>query len=242
MKSESQVITMGSSVLFLCLLALAINAVTSSSDLSRRVVHHGSRSVPRGWTLHRRADPDTLLPLRLTLAQSNVQNLDTYLLDIADPMSPNYGQHWSPARVAETFRPSKESIDTVRSWLVHDLGVDSRKIQLNRNGHVIQVNVTVAEAEDILGTEYHIYRLAGEEQVHERLGCHQGYSLPEHVSKHVDFVQPTVHFGRPRLGRRDSSRLSGVPASVRGTRVPKTLLEASVTSPPCDMGTFSDLT
>ena len=208
--------------------ALAVVAVATPSGLSSRVVH-GSRNVPQGWSLHRRANPDALIPLKFALVQSNVENLEAYLLDIADPYSPNYGQHWSPAKVAETFRPSDESVETVRSWLVNELAIEAHKVQLSRNGDAIRLNVTIGEAEDVLGTEYYVYRSG--EGGHERLGCHQGYSLPEHVSKHVDFVWPTVHFRRPAAGleRRDSA-VSSTPGFSQKHGLIKKPVKVSFTS------------
>ncbi|RDX57219.1 subtilisin-like protein [Lentinus brumalis] len=207
--------------LILCLATLAVSVASTSLRTSPRVTRGFRRSVARGWSLHRRADPDTVLPLKFTLVQSNLENLDSYLLDIADPHSPNYGNHWSYAKVAETFRPSKESVDTVHSWLVDDLGIDSHKVQINGNGDTVQLNITVAEAENILGAEYYIYR-AGEGE-DERIGCHEGYSLPEHVSKHVDFVWPTIHLGRPSLSRRDGfvSSTPGAGQASPGPRIKK---------------------
>ena len=41
----------------------------------------------------------------------------------------------------------------------------------------------------------------------ERVACHGGYHLPEHVAPHVKVVTPTVHFGNVRMsspfGKRD---------------------------------------
>ena len=164
------------------------------------------RSVPQGWSLHRRADPDALLPLKFSLVQSNLHNLEAYLLDIADPASPNYGKHWSAAKVADTFRPSKSTVDVVHSWLAVENGISLDNIELNRNGDALHVNVTIAEAERILGTTYNVYRHG--ETGAERVGCHEGYALPEDVAKHVDIVWPTVHFGNSVIRRRESSASS----------------------------------
>lgn len=188
-----------------------------------RIVHGARDTIPRGWTQHRRADPDAVLPLKFTLTQSNLHNLDKYLLDVADPRSPNYGKLWSHAKVAETFRPSAESIDTVRSWLTHELGLPADAVQLNPNRDMVVLNVTVAQAEEILGAEYFVYSHDSGEQ---RVGCHGGYSLPEHVSKHVDFVWPTVHFRQP-LTRRDGAASSA--ARAQGPRI-KTLVDVSAFS------------
>jgi tripeptidyl-peptidase I len=179
------------------------------------------RPVPAGWSLHRRADPEALIPLRFSLAQSNLDKLESLLLDVADPLSSNYGKHWSPAKVAETFRPSKETIDSVYAWLVDGAGIHADNVKLSPNGDILQLDVTIAEAEDLLQAEYYVY--SDDEDGSVRYGCHDGYTLPEHVSKHVDFVWPTVHFGGPRsLVRRDGSsspashfgRESGAPKKV----------------------------
>ncbi|KAJ7743035.1 subtilisin-like protein [Mycena maculata] len=170
------------------------------------------RSVPAEWSLHRRADPDALIPLKFSLAQSNLEKLETFLLDIADPRSPNYGQHWSPAQVKETFRPSTETVDTVHAWLTHDAGIHAHKIRLSSNGDILQLNVTIAEAESLLRAEYYVY--SNDEDGSMRVGCHGGYTLPEHVSKHVDFVWPTVYFGGPRSISSRSESIS--PSSTFG--------------------------
>lgn len=208
----------------LFLATLAVSVVSTPSGLGPRTVHGASDTIPRGWSAHRRADPDAVVPLKLALVQSNLDKLDEYLLDIADPFSPNYGKHWTPSQVADTFRPSDESVESVRSWLLDDLGLDAEKVRLNGNRDTIMLDVTVSEAEDILGAEYFVYRYGQGED--ERLGCHGGYSLPEHISKHVDLVSPTVHF-RPPLNRRGASTSSGTPGTVQGPVIKKTVSDVS---------------
>ena len=182
--------------------ALAIPTAPASPRV-RRVIRE---AVPRGWSLHRRADPDALLPLKFALVQSNLLHLESYLLDIADPESPNYGKHWSISRVAKTFRASPQSVDVVHSWLSNDAEIDGLRIKLAPDGGALHLNVTVAEAERILGAEYHVYR--HNEDGSERVGCRLGYQLPDHVSKHIDFVWPTTHLGDHRLLRKYVKRSS----------------------------------
>ncbi|KAH9886275.1 subtilisin-like protein [Cubamyces lactineus] len=158
----------------------------------KRVVHESRRSLPVGWTPVRRAEPRSILPLSVGLIQSNLENLEAYLLDVSHPDSPNYGKHWTPAQVADAFRPSKESVNAVHSWLVEDGRIDADRIKLSTSGSWILANVTVEEAEQLLGTEYYVYQ--HEESGKEHLACHKGYHLPEHISKHVDLVTPTLHF------------------------------------------------
>ena len=161
-----------------------------------------ARNVPRGWSVRRRADPEAFVPLKFALAQSNVHNLDAYLLDVADPRSPNYGKYWSPAAVAQAFRPSDAAIDTVRAWLIEELG-GAERVTLAPKGDAIRVNATVADAERVLGAEYFVY--AHDTSGAQRVGCHGGYTLPPHVAEHVDLVWSTVQFSDGAVAARPAA-------------------------------------
>lgn len=54
----------------------------------------------------------------------------------------------------------------------------------------LKVNLTVAEAESLLKTEYKVY--AHSDSGVERLACDE-YSVPHHLREHIDFITPTVH-------------------------------------------------
>ncbi|OBZ72683.1 Aorsin [Grifola frondosa] len=178
------------------LLALALEftlafALPSGSEHSPRIVHESRRSLPEGWTPVRRAEPLTTLPFRVALVQSNLESIEDYLLEVSHPDSPSYGNHWSAAKVAETFRPSAESVDVVRAWLV-DSGIDAQRVKLSASGGWLHANVTVEEAERILDTKYYIYEHS--EHDLEHIACDNTYHLPERVSKHVELITPTLHF------------------------------------------------
>ncbi|TFY61990.1 hypothetical protein EVJ58_g4155 [Rhodofomes roseus] len=167
--------------------------------------------------------------------EPNLENIEEYIMDVSHPESPNYGKHWTPAKVASTFRPTKESVDTVRTWLVES-GVASERVKLGTGGSWIKVNVTIEEAERLLGTEYYVYQF-GEDESHTHVACHEKYHLPEHVSKHVEIVSPTLHFDtKPRgpagqwqkVGSRDDASASSNSSAHAigqpgfGTSFPKT--------------------
>ncbi|EKM51045.1 uncharacterized protein PHACADRAFT_151536 [Phanerochaete carnosa HHB-10118-sp] len=156
-----------------------------------RVLHESRRELPTGWKPVRRADPDLVLPFRVGLVQVNLHLIEDYLLDVSHPESPNYGKHWSPAKVASTFRPSKESFEAVHAWLVGS-GIDAQRIKPSATGGWVHANVSVLEAEDLLGTEYFVY--THEDADREHIACHGAYHVPEHVAKHVDLITPTLHF------------------------------------------------
>ncbi|KAI9066070.1 subtilisin-like protein [Trametes sanguinea] len=194
------------------LLAVVLGLTSTAafaSPLVRRVAHERRNVAPRGWNPVRRADSDFVIPLRIGLSQSNMHSLEDFLLDVSHPESPNYGNHWSPAKVAETFKPSTESVSTVRGWLV-DSGIGADRMRLNPSGAWLVANVTVAEAEELLGTTYYVYEHA--DTGHKQLGCEEAYHLPEHVSPHVELITPTLHFDA-KVKRR-----SGVPVEKRSVK------------------------
>ncbi|PSR75788.1 hypothetical protein PHLCEN_2v8905 [Hermanssonia centrifuga] len=194
-------------------LALTISAWGSPS-LSPHVRHETRRSLPHGWVPIRRAPSDTVLPLRIGLVQPNLADIESLLLDVSHPESPNYGNHWSPAKVAQTFRPSKESIDTVYEWLTSE-GISASRIKLSNAGSWVEANTTVAEAEDLLRTEYHVYSHASSGVEH--IACNMGYHLPEHVTKHVELVTPTLHFDVKHRGSENGlKRRSNSPVAKPG--------------------------
>ncbi|EPS94928.1 hypothetical protein FOMPIDRAFT_1025983 [Fomitopsis schrenkii] len=193
------------------LLALALCAVAVPAPAGH-VVHETRAHLPRGWAPVRRAEPDMVLPFRVGLVQPNLEYIEEYIMDVSHPESANFGKHWSPAKVAATFRPSDESVESVRGWLVES-GIAAERVKIGTGGSWMKVNVTVAEAERLLGTEYHVYQY-GDDESYTHVGCHEKYHLPEHVSKHIDIVSPTLHFdAMPRgpagqwqkVGGRDTS-------------------------------------
>ena len=207
---------------------LGLVLVTAGAPSAHFVHHETCDTIPQGWSLTRRASPDTVLPLRIGLVQRNLDNRESYLLDVSYPASPNYGKHWSPEKVAETFSPSDESISSVRRWLASE-GVHPARVLNSRSGGWLEVNVTVAEAERLLRTEYALYsHSSGAETV----ACPSGYDLPDDIAGHVDFTTPTLHFdtklkravpllGAPKVKQADNS--TGSPGKPGfGPSFPKT--------------------
>lgn len=217
-------------------LGFLVNGIPSSS--LPPVVHESRSHIPAGWAPVRRAEPGMILPFRIGLAQPNLENIEAYLMDVSHPESPNYGKHWSPAKVAETFRPSSESVDTVRTWL-GDSGVEVDRVKLSTSGGWLQANVTIEEAERLLLTEYYVYQFSGDEH-YEHVACHEKYHLPQHVAKHVEIVSPTLHFDvKPKRSPSQLQKRSEASGSTNahaigqpgfGTSFPKTsgTVEASV--------------
>lgn len=222
---------------FLSLLA-AVSSVASVT-ISPHVRHEHRRGIPDGWNLVRRAPPTTALPLKVGLVQPNLDQLEKHLLDVSHPDSPNYGQHWSPAKIAQTFRPSKDSVDTVLQWLTSE-GIGASRINLSKTGGWVEANVSVKEAEALLKTQYSVYEHAATGAEH--LACGSAYHLPEHVSNHVELVTPTLHFDVKLkrepvdvLGKRSAQFKPGIAKSIgqpgAGVVTPKTTGRVKVSGP-----------
>jgi tripeptidyl-peptidase-1 len=178
--------------------SLLIMAAAKPS-LSPYVLHEKRHHVPDGWRHDRKHHHAAVLPLRFALTQPNIDNMGQYLEDVSDPDSPNYGNHWSMEKVAEVFAPSPETIAIVRSWL-NNHGFAYERIRLSPTRLWLELNATVEEAEDLLRTEYNVYK---HETGTEHVACNE-YHLPQHISPHVDFVLPTIHFNAI-LSKRDGA-------------------------------------
>lgn len=144
-------------MLFTVILAVVSACLTvASPPISHSVVHEARSALPEGWSVHGIPSPHARLPLRLGLAQRNLDRLDEFLMDVADPKSPNFGKHWSPTQVAAAFSPAQESVDFVRNWL-SDLGIAPGRVRVSPGRGWLEINTTVAEAEQLLDTKYNVY-------------------------------------------------------------------------------------
>lgn len=81
-------------VSFVSLTYLASTAsVPKLRALTNHVVHEKRDVLPHGWTKHDRLSADTVIPLHIALEQSNLDKMEMYLMDVSDPVSPNYGKY-----------------------------------------------------------------------------------------------------------------------------------------------------
>ena len=54
-------------------------------DISRIYLHDGES---------KRVDPDTILPIRIALTQSNLDKGYDHLMQVSEPHSKDFGKHW----------------------------------------------------------------------------------------------------------------------------------------------------
>ena len=70
-------------------LALACSAAPTSGGYN---LHEKRDGQPHAWQKRHRAVADHVLPIRIALKQRNLENSASYIYDVADPSSPNFGK------------------------------------------------------------------------------------------------------------------------------------------------------
>lgn len=166
--------------------ALAILAVTSPVP---HAVHEVRTAIPPGWEKREILDRRAILPMKVALAQGNLDKGWDWLKDVSQPTSANYGKHWSAKDVAEAFAPSQGTVDAVKAWLA-SAGIDGTRVRQSQSLNWLEFSATVDEAEELLKTRYNVYE---HESGQPHIACEE-YSIPAHLQEHVEFVYPTVHF------------------------------------------------
>ncbi|KAL8699547.1 MAG: hypothetical protein Q9201_005949 [Fulgogasparrea decipioides] len=127
--------------------------------------------------------------MRIALTQSNLDKAEEFLMDVSHPDSPNFGKHWTHEEIATKFAPSSETVETVTSWLTSS-GIALERISRSQSLGWLKFDATVAEAESLLKTEYHVYK---HETGKPHVSC-SSYHIPEHITPHIDFITPGVSF------------------------------------------------
>jgi tripeptidyl-peptidase-1 len=130
------------------------NLIKQLSLYSNHVVHETKRATQRGWKKKDRVHKDAVLPVRIGLAQNNLDKGHSSLMDVADPRSPNYGKHWSAEKVRDHFAPSMESVNEVMEWLKSS-GVPSHRVTHSKSKGWLAFDAQTHEVEDLLKASYH---------------------------------------------------------------------------------------
>ena len=68
-------------------------------------VHEKRDGLPQGWQKRSALDRRAILPMKVALAQSNLEKSWDWLSEVSSPDSENYGKHWTSKEVAEAFAP-----------------------------------------------------------------------------------------------------------------------------------------
>jgi len=148
-------------------------------------------AVPAAWTAVGPASQSELVNLQIGLKQRNEGAVEQHLLEVSDPVHPRYGQHLSAAEIHDIVAPARETVDLVQEWLAEH-GVSNAGF--SRAKDWISVVVPIEKAEELLQTSYFTYR----HHDGSTLTRAPEWSLPVHLHEHIDVVQPTTSFFRPK--------------------------------------------
>ncbi|KAL2062257.1 hypothetical protein VTL71DRAFT_6523 [Oculimacula yallundae] len=132
---------------------------------------------------------DNSIQMRIAITQQNLHRAEELLMEVSDPTSPLFGQHWSKDRISEVFSPSEASTEAVKSWLIAS-GIDADQITRSRDGGWLKFPIELSHAEKLLKAKYQIY--TDSQTGDHQLAC-ESYSIPQSVRAHIDFIMPTVH-------------------------------------------------
>lgn len=143
---------------FLILVVLFSAADASPKPRSRHVysVHESRHLVPARWSKRPGLDKQTVLPVRINLKQSNLDQAEELLMAVSHPASPKYGHHYSPDEVMDLFAPPRESIEAVKAWVV-SAGVVPERVKYSHPHGALFINMTVTEVEDLRQSIFLIY-------------------------------------------------------------------------------------
>lgn len=170
-------------------LAFSVAALPASTSASQYAVFEKMVQVPSGWTkIPVAVDSTQKIDLRIHLKEQNIDAFEDKLLDISSPDSVNYGKHMSYDQIRLMLQPRDSTVDNVLTWLeAHEM-----RERADIDIPWIKLQVSVAEAEELLQTEYSYYH--NFEQSSTILRTLE-YSLPQGLHDDVALVQPTNMFG-----------------------------------------------
>ncbi|KAL9064346.1 MAG: hypothetical protein Q9157_007866 [Trypethelium eluteriae] len=170
------------------LLLTALVGLSSSSPTPWEVPHEQRHASNLDWNRRARVDGDTVLPMKIALAQTNLEKGHDYLMQISDPQSPKYGKYWTAKEVHEAFAPADGVVTAVKQWLT-SAGIESSRIIDYENKGWLAFDATAKEAETLLRTEFYEHEHKHSSKI--RVGC-SSYHVPKHLQGYIDYITPGV--------------------------------------------------
>ncbi|KAJ7625518.1 subtilisin-like protein [Roridomyces roridus] len=188
--------------------ALLISLVTAS-PINRPCLFESRRTAPKGFTHVGAAPESQSFKLRIALASNNVSGLETTLLDISNPSSPNYGNHLTKDEVNTFLAPTDEAVTAVQRWLTKN---NITAAVSGSAGDWLSANVTVAQANSLLSANYQTFQHDASGKTYARTLAH---SVPATVSPFIAAIHPASSFNNPVSSRPVLSVLGGKTVDAR---------------------------
>lgn len=151
--------------------------------------------IPKGWEHVGPASPDEPIQLRLALRQQGESALEAAVLDRSRPGTANYGIHLSREELQSYTAPSECTETSVTQWL------RDKNVPHSIEADWVTIRTTVDVANDVFNASFGWFQREGGGTEGNFGGQRElklrslSYSIPDHLTQHVDTVQPVTRFG-----------------------------------------------
>ena len=174
-------------LLFTCVSAIVIDSPTE---------------YPSGWHIDGVTNPSQRIHLLFAIKQQNIDLFLHRLDQISSPSSDDYGKWLSMEDINAMIAPANKSLMIVQNWLLTHPQIDESMISsVTPNSDFIQVVTNVEVASQLLGCRYfdYSYSYSYSDDIERpiivsRMSTDCDYHVPDYVSSHLDFIEPTKRF------------------------------------------------
>ncbi|KAI9639968.1 hypothetical protein NHQ30_011637 [Ciborinia camelliae] len=181
--------------------------LVSSSPIKARTPYAVKEThyPPSQWQRVGPARAGHMINLQIGLKQGQFDELERHLYEVSDPSHQRYGQHLSAQEVNDLVKPSDETHDLVHEWL-QDNNIEASSLEYSPAKDWIKVTIAIEDIETLLDTKYSTYKHEDGEYIVRT----PEWSLPLHLHDHIETIQPTNSFFRPRAVARSMKKVDDV--------------------------------
>ena len=148
------------------------------------------------------------------IQQKNMEELTRVLHDVSNPMSSNYGQHWTREKIVN-FTYNRYAHDTVVSYLLSN-GVSI--VSETLSGEFIKASAPIVVWEKMFNTEFFTFYQTHEEKRVKKMVRAEKYWIPRELDEHINCVFYTIEMPIVRHNRitqsgppsKSKSRIKGI--------------------------------
>jgi tripeptidyl-peptidase-1 len=169
-----------------------------------------TKYISKQWSYSSLCDDSDQIKLTFAVKQQNIDLIEEKLLEVSDPASPKFGQHWSAKEIHEFLKPKDESLEILLDWFNY-YNIDEDSIEyLSSNKDFIRVTTTIEVANEMLHTEYAYWT---NKDGNKKMRVKDKYYVPTTIAEHLDFVLPTLRFP-PRRHTKSINKLGTDPSAI----------------------------
>ncbi|KAF9938982.1 hypothetical protein BGZ65_011778 [Modicella reniformis] len=168
-----------------CILALPAPNPPLPNDFTQYSIVEQMGTIPNQWIEVEPAPIEEVIPLRIGFKLQNLQEFERQFMEISTPGHPNYGKHMTSEQIYAMLDPTDEAVQFVLNWL-KTFGIEGI-----HDHQWIKVDLTVAQADQLLQAQYKVYHNSESGKSITRT---LSYSLPSFFLDFIDLVLPATSF------------------------------------------------